>query len=202
MPLETPQEAAEELFLRIRYDCVLLPESNIPPHHREVPLPYQATVGSIEEDDLSDAEDLPDADDLLDVDDLPDSDGTTESIEVSRRSSMSSRSRSPNMKIKRRVSPNKRKIFFNQNDVSDGNRSTGPKSSESNDYDRSPHGEQRPYQTTYGGGFSHKDLPDSRFKNEVWYCSDCGNGPLGGWQDVCVECHHRKCMGCEVESTR
>jgi hypothetical protein len=31
MPLEEPQQAAEELFVRIRYDCHLLPRSNIPP---------------------------------------------------------------------------------------------------------------------------------------------------------------------------
>lgn len=35
----------------------------------------------------------------------------------------------------------------------------------------------------------------------VWYCSDCGDGPLGSWYSACPMCNHKRCGGCTVQST-
>jgi hypothetical protein len=35
----------------------------------------------------------------------------------------------------------------------------------------------------------------------VWYCSGCGDGPIGIWQAVCVLCSHKRCVSCKVEET-
>ena len=35
----------------------------------------------------------------------------------------------------------------------------------------------------------------------VWFCSNCYDGPISGWQDVCVACLHVKCGSCRVEET-
>lgn len=36
----------------------------------------------------------------------------------------------------------------------------------------------------------------------VWYCSACGDGPYGSWQDHCQNCTHAKCTSCRVENTK
>jgi hypothetical protein len=33
----------------------------------------------------------------------------------------------------------------------------------------------------------------------VWYCSNCGDGPIGSWNTVCTSCGHQICGGCTVE---
>jgi len=33
----------------------------------------------------------------------------------------------------------------------------------------------------------------------VWFCSQCGDGPIGSWQAVCVSCDHHKCSSCTAE---
>jgi hypothetical protein len=42
-----------------------------------------------------------------------------------------------------------------------------------------------------------------RFPNldtsRVWYCSSCGDGPQGTWQNVCTACNHSKCSNCTLE---
>jgi len=34
---------------------------------------------------------------------------------------------------------------------------------------------------------------------QVWYCSACGDGPISGWQNVCVVCSHQQCGSCTFE---
>lgn len=36
--------------------------------------------------------------------------------------------------------------------------------------------------------------------NVVWYCDNCNEGPVGGWQNVCLNCSHTRCVNC-VEET-
>lgn len=36
----------------------------------------------------------------------------------------------------------------------------------------------------------------------VWYCSDCGEGPTGSWQNCCAFCSHVKCAVCTVEKSK
>ena len=33
----------------------------------------------------------------------------------------------------------------------------------------------------------------------MWFCSNCGEGPISSWQSVCVHCSHQKCGSCSVE---
>ncbi|KAF2622900.1 hypothetical protein BU25DRAFT_425377 [Macroventuria anomochaeta] len=33
----------------------------------------------------------------------------------------------------------------------------------------------------------------------VWYCSNCGNGPMGTWYTACPCCNHPYCSACTVE---
>jgi len=33
----------------------------------------------------------------------------------------------------------------------------------------------------------------------VWYCDNCGDGPIGNWQPACSSCDHKKCSGCTVQ---
>lgn len=33
----------------------------------------------------------------------------------------------------------------------------------------------------------------------VWYCSDCGDGPIGSWNPNCTSCGHVYCGACIVE---
>ena len=33
----------------------------------------------------------------------------------------------------------------------------------------------------------------------VWWCSACGDGPISGWQLVCVMCSHQQCGSCSFE---
>ena len=37
--------------------------------------------------------------------------------------------------------------------------------------------------------------------DQVWFCSNCGDGPYGIWQNVCTKCSHGKCGNCRVEET-
>lgn len=37
--------------------------------------------------------------------------------------------------------------------------------------------------------------------NMVWYCDNCGNGPMGTWYSACTGCGHYRCGGCTVEET-
>jgi hypothetical protein len=34
---------------------------------------------------------------------------------------------------------------------------------------------------------------------QVWYCSECNDGPYGDWQSSCQSCQHSKCSDCSVE---
>jgi hypothetical protein len=34
---------------------------------------------------------------------------------------------------------------------------------------------------------------------EIWFCSECGDGPLGDWFEQCTSCDHIKCIYCKVE---
>jgi hypothetical protein len=36
----------------------------------------------------------------------------------------------------------------------------------------------------------------------VWYCSSCGDGPIGTWQNVCTACNHVKCSACPLEMAK
>jgi hypothetical protein len=36
----------------------------------------------------------------------------------------------------------------------------------------------------------------------VWYCSNCGQGPTGSWQNCCASCNHVRCAGCTVETSK
>jgi hypothetical protein len=36
----------------------------------------------------------------------------------------------------------------------------------------------------------------------VWYCSNCGDGPKGSWQNCCAVCSHVRCGGCTVEAAK
>ena len=44
----------------------------------------------------------------------------------------------------------------------------------------------------------HMPSINYRSKNIVWFCSQCGDGPVAARQDVCVQCHHQKCADCAV----
>jgi hypothetical protein len=33
----------------------------------------------------------------------------------------------------------------------------------------------------------------------IWYCSECGDGPKGTWNDVCMNCEHEICSLCHIE---
>ena len=33
----------------------------------------------------------------------------------------------------------------------------------------------------------------------VWYCSNCGDGPMGTWITACTACGHYPCGACTVE---
>jgi hypothetical protein len=35
----------------------------------------------------------------------------------------------------------------------------------------------------------------------VWYCSECGDGPYGMWQNICQRCTHVVCGSCVKEET-
>ena len=37
--------------------------------------------------------------------------------------------------------------------------------------------------------------------NTVWYCSACGDGPIGSWNPNCTSCGHVYCGACIVEKT-
>ncbi|KAF2791667.1 hypothetical protein K505DRAFT_63148 [Melanomma pulvis-pyrius CBS 109.77] len=36
----------------------------------------------------------------------------------------------------------------------------------------------------------------------VWFCSDCGDGPYGSWQNICQNCRHVKCGSCKEEKKK
>jgi hypothetical protein len=33
----------------------------------------------------------------------------------------------------------------------------------------------------------------------VWFCSECGDGPIGSWQASCPSCYHTICGSCRHE---
>jgi hypothetical protein len=35
----------------------------------------------------------------------------------------------------------------------------------------------------------------------VWFCSECGEGPSGNWQNQCASCEHIRCEFCGTERT-
>lgn len=35
--------------------------------------------------------------------------------------------------------------------------------------------------------------------NIVWYCSECGDGPIGTWNSQCTSCGHLYCGSCHTE---
>lgn len=38
-------------------------------------------------------------------------------------------------------------------------------------------------------------------KEMVWFCSNCGDGPIRDWQTFCAICGHEQCSSCRVEDT-
>jgi hypothetical protein len=59
------------------------------------------------------------------------------------------------------------------------------------------------YDQTYlspSQGHDHMSAPTDG--SSVWYCSNCRDGPLGDWQNVCTSCSHVKCGFCTVEHTK
>jgi hypothetical protein len=34
----------------------------------------------------------------------------------------------------------------------------------------------------------------------IWYCSECGDGPLGDWFEQCTSCDHIRCSYCKAEA--
>ena len=36
-------------------------------------------------------------------------------------------------------------------------------------------------------------------RDAVWYCSNCGDGPMGPWGEACDNCGHTYCSACTVE---
>jgi hypothetical protein len=36
----------------------------------------------------------------------------------------------------------------------------------------------------------------------VWFCSNCRDGPIGGWQPQCVNCNHVRCGSCTIENRK
>ncbi|KAF1922794.1 uncharacterized protein M421DRAFT_349029 [Didymella exigua CBS 183.55] len=52
--------------------------------------------------------------------------------------------------------------------------------------------------SVYGDG-NHDGAPVDGPK--VWYCSECGDGPIGEWQVSCQNCGHAACGACTIEST-
>jgi hypothetical protein len=44
--------------------------------------------------------------------------------------------------------------------------------------------------------------PGSKGGAQIWYCSDCGDGPIGLWQSCCTACSHVRCAGCYVETSK
>ncbi|KAH8725456.1 hypothetical protein GQ44DRAFT_217545 [Phaeosphaeriaceae sp. PMI808] len=43
--------------------------------------------------------------------------------------------------------------------------------------------------------------PTDGGKNFVWFCHNCGDGPICWWQTQCVICGHVRCSICTVEET-
>ncbi|KAF2029151.1 hypothetical protein EK21DRAFT_90046 [Setomelanomma holmii] len=33
----------------------------------------------------------------------------------------------------------------------------------------------------------------------VWFCSECGDGPILDWQTACPQCYHQRCGSCKEE---
>jgi streptogramin lyase len=48
----------------------------------------------------------------------------------------------------------------------------------------------------------HGYMPAPTDGGAVWFCSDCGDGPIGLWQICCTACSHQRCAGCVVEPTK
>jgi len=48
-------------------------------------------------------------------------------------------------------------------------------------------------ETGHGGGSAPAD------GDVVWFCSECGDGPIASWQNACVSCNHQKCCACRDE---
>lgn len=41
--------------------------------------------------------------------------------------------------------------------------------------------------------------PGRRSQRNLWYCSECGDGPYGVWQSGCQACNHARCESCATE---
>lgn len=50
----------------------------------------------------------------------------------------------------------------------------------------------------YHGGHQHDSAPSDG--DTVWYCSICGDGPMGAWNPTCASCGHAYCGACTVET--
>lgn len=48
----------------------------------------------------------------------------------------------------------------------------------------------------HGDGYYGTDPSDG---HTVWYCSECGDGPMGTWIPACTACGHSLCGSCNVE---
>jgi hypothetical protein len=72
------------------------------------------------------------------------------------------------------------------------------------------HGIALPIGTLFGNGdYNQSHLASSHGHDHMpaptdggtitWYCSVCGDGPIGGWQPSCTNCSHERCDCCVVE---
>jgi hypothetical protein len=44
--------------------------------------------------------------------------------------------------------------------------------------------------------------PQDGATEKFWFCSACGDGPIGAWQNCCVNCSHSRCGNCRWEERK
>ena len=49
-------------------------------------------------------------------------------------------------------------------------------------------------------GHNHSSSPSDG--EEMWYCSECGDGPMAIWNPCCANCGHAACPTCTVEGKK
>ncbi|KAF2464266.1 uncharacterized protein BDR25DRAFT_97851 [Lindgomyces ingoldianus] len=51
-----------------------------------------------------------------------------------------------------------------------------------------------------GGYQDHPYAPtDGPETKRPWYCSECQDGPIGYWLNVCIKCSHQRCSSCSED---
>jgi hypothetical protein len=66
-------------------------------------------------------------------------------------------------------------------------------------YRNKPAGYHAQHDTLMDPYASIKQAPMDGPEDKVWFCSSCGDGPIGDWQNVCQSCQHQRCGGCHEE---